>query len=99
MADDIVQGGMFGGLGWKPLDNDAPFGSRPANTLPDMPTLPNIGGSAGQGAANIKAAADKAGITGGSIAPGATTGNPNATTGASVAANYFTRAVIVILGF
>lgn len=61
--------------------------------------LPAIGGSAATGAPSIAAAATSAGITGGSIPPAATTGNPAATTGAGVANSWFARGAIVILGF
>lgn len=93
---------MFGGLNWKPLENDAPFGSTPAASpfsLPDVPSLPPVGGAAKSGASAIKQAATAAGITGGTIAPGATTGNPSVATGAGVLNSWFARGVIVVLGF
>lgn len=68
-------------------------------TLPTVPSLPSVGGTASRGGASIAQAAQSAGITGGSMPPAATTGNPAAATGASVANNWFARAAIVILGF
>lgn len=40
---DFVQGGMFGGLNFQPIDWNAPTGSQPANTQPqDWTTIPAI---------------------------------------------------------
>lgn len=43
MADDIVQGGMFGGLNYQPLGWDAPTGSQPAQSSgsSDWSTIPD----------------------------------------------------------
>lgn len=100
-----VQGGIFGGMSFQPLGWDAPTGSTPAATggglsLPDVPALPSIGGSAGSAASGtIQQAATAAGITGGAVPPAATTGSTTASTGASVANSWFIRGTIVILGF
>lgn len=67
--------------------------------LPSSSSLPSVGGSAATGAGSIQAAAQSAGISGGTITPAATTGSPSATTGASVANSWFARGAIVILGF
>jgi hypothetical protein len=64
-----------------------------------LPSLPDLGGSATKGADTIANAAKSAGITGGTITPSATTGNPSVATGASVANNWFVRGTVVVLGF
>lgn len=58
--------------------------------------LPNVGGVASLN--GIPQAASAAGIQGAGIPPSATTGSVSATTGGS-ASDWFTRAVVVILGF
>lgn len=76
-------GNMTGNFGQVP-------GSLPA--LPDVPSLPAVGGAAGS---PLPAIAASAGITGGATPPVSTTGT--AATGPS--SNWFARGVVVILGF
>jgi hypothetical protein len=66
--------------------------------MPELPKL-DAGGSATRGFSEISAAAKSAGITGGTIAPSATTGSTSVATGASVANNWFVRGTVVVLGF
>jgi hypothetical protein len=89
-ADGTLQGNLTSAQGQAPT----------ANNAMDTPLpLPSIGGSAGTAAgASIPQAAAAAGITGGATPPAATTGTPSAS-GTSSLNNWFTRAVIVILGF
>lgn len=81
----VLQGNLTSGQGQAPT----------SNALSDV-SLPAIGGSAASAAgATLPQAAAAVGITGGATPPASTTG----TTAEASLSSWFTRAVIVILGF
>lgn len=80
--------------------DDAMSSWRNGLDIPNEPQLASVGGVAQKGGSIIAKAAKDAGITGGTIAPDATTGKPGATTNAPGAAtNWVARGSIVVLGF
>lgn len=107
----FVQGGAFGGLNFQPVDWGAPFGSQPANPLPALPsTFAPSSTSAGPVITSQGGAGSSGPNVGGTFAPTNTIGTPSnaqATAQPQPAsglssgsiADYFVRAVIVILGF
>lgn len=90
---DLVQGGMFGGLNWKPLDNDAPFGP-PAPAMSGT-TLSTASNTLKETGTALASAGKSAGIKGASIVDTST----GAAGGSNAIGGLLTRAVVVILGF
>lgn len=107
----FVQGGAFGGLNFQPVDWGATFGPQPANPVPSLgSTFAPSQTSAGNVVTSQGASGSSAPNVGPTGAPINTIGTPsNAQAGAQPTpasgissgsiADYFIRAVIVILGF
>lgn len=120
---DFVQGGMFGGLTFAPLESNPTFGPSPAATtgvdgsfqpLNPLPTLPSNFAPSATSAGNVVASNGGLGQVSPNVGPTVpnTQGIPSNATPTTPAtsapsggissgsvADYFFRAVIVILGF
>jgi len=113
MAPQYVQGGIFGGLDFQPLEGpQAPWGTTPA-TQPSISPVPGLPGSTlFTGPSSTGSAAQPSGVfpTGapqGQVTPSAASSPPSASAGTSSAASgflglpsdWFYRAIVIILGF
>lgn len=109
-----VLGGAFGGLNEQPLGWGSPFGSSSPSLASGEQALGNanaiiangfslFGGNPATGSGTANPPVASSGIAPASVAPaGASTGKITADVSsgtASTLANYFTRAVIIVLGF
>lgn len=100
----FVQGGAFGGLNFQPLDWGSPTGSQGANPLPviggGLNTITSQGSASGSSATPMLPTLAPTNAIG-TPSNAQTTAQPQSSGGISSGslADYFVRAVIVILGF
>ncbi|MDE2020007.1 MAG: hypothetical protein KGJ13_06715 [Patescibacteria group bacterium] len=101
-APQFVQGGAFGGLNFAPIDFNPQFGPQGANPLPVIGPPGNITsqGSAGGSAPNVLPTFAPTNTVGTpSNAQATAQPSPSSGVASGSLADYFFRAVIVILGF